>query len=210
VGDPEWSPDGKQIAFSGKDSDAPVHLYVISSEGGTPRMLPTGNQTFGGAWMPDGNSIVYRDAANPDAHVLKIFDLKTLQITTVADSKNLRHHVISPDGRYLAAAAIDGQKLTLFDFNTHKWTELLKTDVGSPSWSRDGKYTYFDTGLSEKPAFYRVRMSDRKLERLVDLSGFRNVVFLALPWSGITPAGEPLLLRDVSSQEVYALDFEEP
>ena len=83
-------------------------------------------------------------------------------------------------------------------------------DVGTPSWSRDGKYIYFDTGLSEKPAFYRVRISDRKVERLVDLKGFRNVVFAALPWSGITPDGEPLLLRDVSTQEVYALDFQEP
>jgi Tol biopolymer transport system component len=207
---PQWSPDGKQILFSGRDSDGPAHLYVISSEGGAPRMLPTGDGSFGGSWMPDGNSIVYRDAAKRDAPILKIFDLKTLQITTMADSQNLTRQVNSPDGRYLAAAAIDGQKLMLFDFHTRKWAEMLKMDVGSPSWSRDGKYIYFDTGLSEKPAFYRVRIDDRKVERLVDLKGFRNVVFSFVPWSGITPEGEPLLLRDVSSQEVYALEFQEP
>jgi len=56
----------------------------------------------------------------------------------------------------------------------------------------------------------RVRVADRKLERLADLKGFRRVVSGWLPWSGVTPDGAPLLLRDISSQEVYALDFEAP
>jgi hypothetical protein len=55
-----------------------------------------------------------------------------------------------------------------------------------------------------------VRVADRKLERLADLKGFRRVVSGWLPWSGVTPDGAPLLLRDISSQEVYALDFEAP
>jgi len=29
-------------------------------------------------------------------------------------------------------------------------------------------------------------------------------------WSGVTPDGAPLLLRDIGSQEVYALDLEAP
>lgn len=66
------------------------------------------------------------------------------------------------------------------------------------------------SGLSENPAFYRVRVADRKLEHLVDLKGIRSVVSTGLPWSGITPDRAPLLLRDVSAQEVYALDFRAP
>ena len=209
---PQWSADGKQIVFAGRDSDHPSHLYLISTDGGGPRLLPTGERSFGPNWMPDGNSILYIDAASLDAGAatIKIFDLKTLQITTIPDSQRLRRTAISPDGRYFAAVSIDGQKLMLFDFGARKWSELLKTDVGTPSWSRDSKYIYFDTGLGENPAFYRVRVADRKLERLADLKGVRRVVFAALPWSGITPDGAPLLLRDVSSQEVYALDFEAP
>ena len=48
------------------------------------------------------------------------------------------------------------------------------------------------------------------LERVADLKGFRRVVFAWIPWSGITPDGAPLLLRDISSQEVYALDLDTP
>ena len=207
---PQWSPDGKRIAFNGLDSDHPSRLYVISIDGGTPRLLPAGDVSHGPNWMPGGNSILFHDGAGDDPGAVKIIDLKTLQITSIPNSQNLRHAVISPDGRYFTAASVDSQKLMLFDFNRRKWSELLKMDVGSPNWSRDSKYIYFDTGMSENPAIYRVRVDDRKLERLTDLKGFRRVVFAVTPWSGITPDGAPLLLRDVSSQEVYALDFRAP
>jgi Tol biopolymer transport system component len=128
----------------------------------------------------------------------------------VPDSVNVFAPLASPDGRYIAGASVDSQNLMLFDFSTHKWTKLLQMNVGWTTWSQDSKYIYFDSGLSENPAFYRVRMADRKLERLADLKGFRRVVFAWIPWSGITPDGAPLLLRDISSQEVYALDLDTP
>jgi hypothetical protein len=30
------------------------------------------------------------------------------------------------------------------------------------------------------------------------------------PWSGLSPDDSPLLLRDISSQDVYALDWDAP
>ena len=66
--------------------------------------------------------------------------------------------------------------------------------VGFTDWSKDGKYIYFDTELSEE-AVYRVRVADRKLERAADLKGLRRLVFAWTPWSGLTPDGSPLLLQ---------------
>ena len=210
---PRWSPDGKQIAFSGGDPGHPTSMYVISADGGTPRLLSVGGfDVLSPSWMPDANSIVFIDASGSGAAVgvIKMVNTNTLQVTTVPDSKDLFAAVASPDGRYIAGASIDGQKLMVYDFGARRWSELLKMTTGSANWSQDSKYIYFDTGLSENPAFYRVRVADRKLERLADLKGFRRVVFGGLPWSGVTPEGAPLLLRDISSQEVYALDFEAP
>jgi eukaryotic-like serine/threonine-protein kinase len=209
---PRWSPDGKQIAFVGSDSVHPLRLYLISADGGTPRLLPVGEfQAVCPSWMADGNSLVFLDTnGNGVPGVVKMVNVNTLQVTPIPDSKDLFAPVASPDGRYIASASIDSQKLMLFDFHTSKWSDLLKMNVGWTSWSKDSRYVYFDTGLSENPAFYRVRVADRKLERLADLKGFRRVVFGWLPWSGVTPDGAPLLLRDVSSQEVYALDFAAP
>ena len=209
---PHWSPDGKQIAFSGGDPGHPPRLYVISADGGTPRVVPAGEfQNVNPSWMPDGNSLVFLDTnGTGQPGVLKMVNINTRQVTAFRESKDLVAPGTSPDGRYLAGSSIDGKTLFLFDFSTSKWSELLKTDVGWTNWSMDGKYIYFDTGLGEKPAVFRVRVADRKVERIADLKGFRRVVFGWLPWSGVTPDGEPLLLRDVSSQEVYALDFEAP
>lgn len=51
---------------------------------------------------------------------------------------------------------------------------------------------------------------DGKVERVASLQNFRRVVNPWLSWMGLTPDGSPLLMRDIGSQEVYALDFEEP
>ena len=104
----------------------------------------------------------------------------------------------------------DRLKLVLFDFVTQKWAKLVKTDIGALNWTRDGKYVCFDSGSGLDPAISRVRMADRKVERVTGLKEFRRVEFSYYPWSGLTPDGAPLLLRDVGTQEVYALDFEAP
>ena len=83
-------------------------------------------------------------------------------------------------------------------------------ECGLFTWSTDSKYIYYDTGLGTNPAFYRVRVADRKVERLADLKGLRRMFFAWLPWSGVTPDGAPLVPRDISTQEVYALDLRRP
>jgi Tol biopolymer transport system component len=186
-------------------------VYIVSSEGGTPQQVATVG--FDGArpsWLADGNHIVLQDSVGATKAVIKLLDLTTSQVNTLPDSTDMIFPVASPDGRYIAATSIEGRKLMLFDLSTQKWSELAKMNVGFTDWSSDGKYVYFDTGLSDNPGVHRVRVSDRKIERVVDLKSFRRSVFAWIPWSGVTPDGSPLLVRDISSQEVYALDFEAP
>ncbi len=211
---PSWSPDGKQIAFAGYDSDLNAKVYVISADGGAPRELSA--VQFGIdqlSWLSDDKSLLFHDSFGPNSPnaALRVVNIDTLQVTTLPSPQEALLPVASPDGRYIAASSADGQKLMLFDFSTRIWSDLLKTGAGgSVSWSRDSKYVYIDHGIGEHPAFYRFRLSDRKLERVADLKGFRRAVNSGFPWSGVTPDGEPILLRDLSTQEVYALDFDAP
>jgi len=101
--------------------------------------------------------------------------------------------------------------LKLYDFSSQAWQNLAPASgVGLTEWSADGRYLYFDNGLSSEPAIYRLEIANKKVEQVASLKNFRRVVSGGLPWFGLTPDGEPLVMRDVGSQELYALDFEEP
>ncbi len=205
---PRWAPDGKRIAFAGAVPGSPTNIYLTSAEGGSPEQLTSGQLDQGDVgWSADGNRLVFGYtsffARNSVIHLL---DLRTHQTSELPGSKRLFSPRWSPDGQYIAAINADNH-LLFFDFRTQQWTELAKLPIGYPSWSRDSKYIYFDIG-GDTPAFYRVRISDRKLEPLVSLKNLRR----AGPdeWTGLAPGDSPLLLRDVGTEEIYALDWEAP
>jgi hypothetical protein len=54
-----------------------------------------------------------------------------------------------------------------------------------------------------------VRISDHKLEQVVSLKDFRRALGFGA-WAGLAPDNSPLLLRDVGTQDIYALDWEAP
>jgi Tol biopolymer transport system component len=139
-----------------------------------------------------------------------IYDLETRKISPLPDTQQLFSPRWSPDGRYIAALTTDSLKLMLLDRATQKWQELASIPIGYPSWSQDGEYLYFDTSLSEDAAFQRVRISDHKLERLFSLKGIRRFWGEFGSWTGLAPDDTPLLVRDISSQEIYALDWQAP
>jgi Tol biopolymer transport system component len=86
--------------------------------------------------------------------------------------------------------------------------ELSKVLVSYPSWSRDGKYIYFDSPFADDPALYRVRISDHKLERLVSLKGFQRSG--SYNWFGIAADDSPMVVRYAGTREIYALDWDAP
>lgn len=207
---PSWSPDGKQITFAEGDVALAQRLYVVPASGGSPSLLPTGPGRFDrSSWAQKGRYIVFSTTQN-QASELRILDLQTSQVAPISGSKDLRFPICSPDGRFIVATDRYGEKLMLFDLTTQKWSELVKMGVGIADWSADGKYLYFDTGLDKDATIYRLHVADRKLERLGSLKGLRRQIFASFPWMGVAPDGSPLFLRDTSSQEVYALDFEAP
>jgi eukaryotic-like serine/threonine-protein kinase len=116
----------------------------------------------------------------------------------------------SPDGRYVAAQTNDDQKLVGFDFKTRKWADWAKMSIGFVNWSRDGKYFYFDGTVGGEPAFYRLRVIDHKLERLTSLKDLGRLAGTLGSWTGLAPDDSPIALRDIGTQEIYALDWEAP
>jgi len=213
---PRWSPDATRIAFMGHQPGKPWSVYVISAEGGSPQQLTPGERDAADPnWSPDGNALVYGRSPGEEPRGvgpmdLEILDLRTNNVSKVPDSEGLWAPRWSPDGRYILACPRDLDKLMLFDLKNRKWAELARISVGYPEFSRDGDYIYFlGTPPAGQQGIYRVHISDRKLDHVVDLKDLRVTGYFGL-WMGLAPDDSPLLHRDAGTQEIYALDVQFP
>ena len=213
---PRWSPDGTQIAYSAARPGKHWKIFLISAQGGTPQGLTTEEgPEVDATWSPDGNRIAFGRQPGIQGQVISIYlvDLKTRQISAIPGSDNLYSPRWSPDGRHIAALNLDSTKLLLFDFKSEKWLDWIHESVsfGFPSWSRDGSYLYYDSILTEHPTFGRIKVGQTRRELLLELKGLRRYsATIAGPWSGLAPDGSALFVRDLSTQEIYALDLELP
>ena len=202
---PSISSDGKTILFVSQEAGGLIKVHTVSINGGPSQDL--GVEAGRVDWC--SSSIIFAEGPLEQDRI-RIFDPKTSSATLLPESDGLFLPRCSPDGRYIVAAARDQQKFKLYERSSHKWTDLVAQDIGYPQWSADSNYVYFDSGLGPDPAIYRVRIADRKVERIADIRNFNRVVQAWVSWMGLTPQGSPLLMRETGSQEVYALDFEAP
>ena len=145
---------------------------------------------------------------SPVIRSIQILDLETLKISVLPASQGLYSPRCSPDGRYIAAMPVEQDKLRIYDFITKKWSQRTVSNPLFPSWSRNGRYIYFNSALASEPAFARVRISDGKVEKVSDLKNVRPASSIFGAWSGLAPDDSPLLLRDTGTKEIFALDWQ--
>lgn len=115
---PEWSPDGKQLAFVSNRSSDPDRnensdIWVIDAHAGAkPKQLTTWTGPDGGPrWSPDGKWIAYLQSTSPDAYMM--YDQNMLAIVSAAGG---------------------APKLL---------TRTLDRPIGSPEWEKDSKRVVF-------------------------------------------------------------------
>jgi hypothetical protein len=137
--------------------------------------------------------------------------LATGEVTAIPASAGLFSPRWSPDGRKIAAlkiaaSAITG--LTIFEMETQRWTTLVtKEHINFPVFSADSRFLDYLL-LGSEQAVYRVRVKGGEPERVIDLKDWHMTGHFGF-WMGLDPAGAPLLLRDNSTSDIYALTLEE-
>jgi dipeptidyl aminopeptidase/acylaminoacyl peptidase len=142
-----WRPDGRAFAYAAEDAkpkhdgadkfrdsfvfttepitarepSLPVHLFVISADGGRARQLTTGAQTVATgeaqstlSWSPDGSTLTYLQAPNAILNDADRANVETLDIASGKRS-HLTDHAgyeadprFSPDGKHIAYAHSNG------------------------------------------------------------------------------------------------------
>jgi Tol biopolymer transport system component len=92
AGMPHWSPDGRQVAFSGSLEGKPDRIYTVPFEGGPPRQVTNGESGIHGdwdpSWSPDGTLLAFGTTSNIDEaskETIHVLDLKTNHVSTLAE-----------------------------------------------------------------------------------------------------------------------------
>ena len=127
--DPHFSPDGKQIAFSGS-YDGNTDVFVMPAEGGVPKRLtahPAPDTALG--WTPDGKSVVFSSSMVSNTDYPRMF--------TVSATGGMPAELPFPSG-YAASFAPDGKHIAYTP--TGHWQDAWKRYRGgqtAPVWIGD-------------------------------------------------------------------------
>lgn len=142
-------------------------------------------------WSADGSTIAFGHNILAGGNYIALFDLKSRQITRVPGSDSFFGPRFSPDGKHIVALSQDNLVMMLYDTRTHSWKKIFRTPdhIGYIAWSRDSSSIYFATNTTAQPGYYKLRVSDGKLERVADLKPYRFFPgqFGGAPWTSIAP-----------------------
>ena len=213
---PAWSPDGTQIAYISAQAGKPWKIFLVSAQGGAPQeLLPENVGEIDATWSPDGSQLAFGriSSLNTATKDIQLVDMKTRQVSTFPGSNGLFSPRWSPDGRYLSATSVEGShQLMLYDFHAQKWSEWLShvDNINYPYWSSDSRYVYYDNFATENPQCHRIKVGENHPEDLFSLRDLHRYLGSWGSWSGQAPDDSRLYLRDISTQDIYALDVDFP
>jgi tricorn protease len=156
---PQWSPDGRWIAYI-SDITGEDEIYIRSSQDGhePPVQITSSgdNYKYGFDWSPDSRRILWSDRAQR----LRYVDINTKKITEVEHSEvgEIRSFNWSPDSRWIAyTIPRTGTTSIVIVYNTVNGEKHTVTDEWFNSsnavFSRDGKYLFFSSARTFHPTY---------------------------------------------------------
>jgi hypothetical protein len=184
-------------------------MYTVSVGGGPPEPFLIEDQSeLGPSWSADGKWIIFGRILSREPKVsLHELNLETHKLTDVPGSEGMWLPSRSRDGKYLLAITSDLETLKLYDFAIRKWIEVARGSINDFGFYPDSKAIFYTDGL--KSAMFRMRLNDRKVEQIADIRHIdQPAIPYWTPWTGIAPDGSPLLMHDLGTREIYALELE--
>jgi Tol biopolymer transport system component len=188
-----WSPDGKRIAFTGRnDPKGELAVFVMNADGSERRQLSHIAPEEGGAqwpvWSPNGRQLaiqVNNRKQKNFAHIW-IVDVATGEARKLAahDQPYLDETPSwFPDGKRLALQSNRTGKMEVWVMNadgsgqrqvtgTQQSTQRVERHASLPVATGDGKRIFFSSDRDGRPQIYSMNLDGTDERRLSDLSAF--------------------------------------
>ncbi|MEU9150762.1 cell wall-binding repeat-containing protein [Streptomyces sp. NPDC048417] len=125
---PDWSPDGTELAFVRKDTDGNYQVFTANADGTGVKQLTTGPRSYANpSWSPTGTRIVLDAHTSPnsdDVHTVEYVDLATGALTKVADTagKNFSDNPSWQPVRKNTTARVWGADPNATDIASSRWS----------------------------------------------------------------------------------------
>ncbi|MEM6343630.1 MAG: transporter [Bacteroidota bacterium] len=154
-----FSPDGKELVISHNDPSVKTdggnsRIYIVSADGGIPRLITPLSPSYWHGWSPDGQTLAYVAKREGD------YDIYTISVdggeeTQLTDSPGLDDGPdYSPDGKYIYYNSMASGKMELWRMLADGSEQEQLTDDAYSNWfphpSPDGKYLVYISYLKDQ------------------------------------------------------------
>lgn len=213
-----FSPDGKQVAFSG-NYNGNVDVYVMPSLGGLPkRITHHGMMDRLIDWYPDGNNLLFASSRESGKQRFNQF-YKVSKSGGLPEKLPLPYGefgVISPDGNRIAYTPISAAFRTwkryrggmaadifIFDLNNRASENITNNVAGDeiPMWSGNKIYFLSDRGENKRNNIWCYDLSTKQTKQVTNFDKFD----IRFPSTGnneiVFEAGGLLYLLDLSTEK---------
>ena len=187
-GDPEWSPDSTQIAFSStraaKEGERKLEIYVMDADGSNVKQVTNAGFAQRPKWSPDGEWILFMDFINHGIYAIRPDGTDLWQVSTTRFGASMHLGGWSPDGsQVLYIEAINHspdnsfpviatltRKRQLLEVVGWRHIKVPRMPFQAASFSADGKAILF----TDRHNIYRFELIGHRLIQLTDNPGAFN------------------------------------